>query len=747
MKSTFISPITYTSCKTNQSYRVVITTLLLFSFSLLSAQITNVRKWRKSEVDSLDHGLTLYDDKMYEQACPLFEGILKNHPKEEFIKYSFARCALYRSDKHEEAYLILTELYPKYNDINEMKFDIALAALFNLKFDEAEDYLAKFMANKRISIQDKRRADALKKNIEYARYYTANPTQAKINNLGPAINSPGDEYVPTITADDSLLIYTYNGENSIGGRQNEYLQPDPKGFFMEDLYYSVKQNGEFEKAHAIDSLNTNMPDAAISLSNDGRVLFMYQDLDDGHGDIYTSEFNGVNYTKPKKMKGINSYSWDGHCSLSPDGRTLYFSSERVGGFGGRDLYKAVMMPDSSWGNISNLGDSINTRFDEDAPFMHADGQSFFFSSKGRTSMGGYDIFRNNLNPADSTFGYSENLGCPINSTDDDIYFVLAANGNTGYYSSGRKGGVGLKDIYKVEPKFTNPVKAVQLVKGSVRDSIGAVDAVITIRNAENGNEIGSTQNIHGSGSFLVSLPVGHKYSLQFNAKNKATKELFVDLTSVQSYNESFVMMSLSSVTETPVMLAVAKGVEGRGNAALPVAETKTTEAVPLAANGATPAANSNTSVASGSGASPLPAVVAGAAVTGAVAKASGEGVAKDAFVPNTKFQEKTMLYVEKYGDISAPGLEFKVQFAALKSGKNYAYPELYKIGKVERLSSNDGYTRLTIGGTFKTLKAAFSMNKRVVKAGEKEAFVICFYKGKRITFEELEKQKIFVEKS
>jgi len=715
----------------------------VFCFFLLSAQITNVRKWRKTEVDSLDHALLLYDDKMYEQACPLFEGILKNHPKEEFVKYSFARCALYRSDKHEEAYLILTELYPKYNDINDLKFDIALAALFNLRFDEAEDYLAKFMATKRISLQDKRRADALMKNIEYARYYTANPTQAKINNLGTAINSAGDEYVPAITADDSLLIFTYNGESSIGGKQNEYLQADPWGFYMEDLYYSVKQNGEFQKAHAIDSLNTSMPDAAISLSNDGRVLFMYQDLDDGHGDIYASEFNGQNFTKPKKMKGLNSYSWDGHCSLAPDGRTLYFSSERVGGFGGRDLYKAEMLPDSSWGNISNLGDSINTRFDEDAPFMHSDGQSFFFSSKGRTSMGGYDIFRNNLNPADSTFGYSENLGCPINSTDDDIYFVLAASGTTGYYSSGRKGGVGLKDIYKVEPKFNNPVKAVQLVKGTVRDSSGAVDAIITIKNAGNGSEVGSARTTHGTGRFLVSLPLGLKYTLQFSALGKASRELVVDLSSATKYNESFVMMSLSSVTETPVVLAVSKDTESTGST-----PPSTTTPVVVATTSSSVGANTNTttSLASNTNSSPVPAVAVGAAVTGAVVKSSGESPVTEGFVPNTKYQEKTMRYVEKYGDISAPGLEFKVQFAALKSGKNYAYPELYKIGKVERLNSNDGYTRLTIGGTFKTLKSAFSINKRVVKAGEKEAFIICFYKGKRTTFEELEKQKLFVEK-
>jgi len=693
----------------------------------ISAQITNVRKWRKTEVDSLDHALFLYDEEMFEEACPLFEGILRNHPKEEFIKYSFARCALYQSDKHEEAYLILTELYPKYNDINEMKFDIARAAHYNLRFDEAEEYLAKFMANKRISLQDKRRADALKKNIEYARYFSAIPGPALIENLGSNINSSGNEYVPSITADDSLLVFTYTGEKSTGGRQNEYLQPDPKGFYMEDLYYSVKQNGAFQKAKTIDSLNTNLPDAAISLSNDGRVLYLYQDLDDGHGDIYFSEFNGINFSKPKKMPGLNSYSWDGHCSLSPDGRTLYFSSERVGGFGGRDLYKAELLADSTWGNITNLGDSINTRFDEDAPFMHADGQNFFFSSKGRSSSGGYDIFRNKLNPADSTFGHSENLGWPINSTDDDIYFVLAANGKTGYYSSARKGGFGLRDIYKVEPNFTNPITPLQLVKGSVRDSSGAVPALITIKNQNTGHTFGTARAIQGTGAFLISLPAGAKYSLEFSAKDNANKEVLVDLTDLQAYNQSVISVSLSPLPEAPLVLAVNNNPE--------TSNTPTLAATPIETM--VPAVT-NATITTGA------AIVPAAAVT--TAKTPVSTAPKDSFVPFTKYQEKTMTYVEKYGDISAPGLEFKVQFAALKSGKNYAYPELYKIGKVERLNSNDGFTRLTIGGSFKTLKSAFSINKRVVKAGEKEAFVICFYKGKRTTFEELEKQKIFVEK-
>lgn len=732
--------------------------LLGLSFGLsLCAQITNVRKWRKSQVDSLDFAMFLYDEKMYEEACPLFEGILKNHPKEEFIKYSFAKCALYRSDKHEEAYLILTELYPKYNDIPEMRYDIALGALYNLRFDEADQYVDKFLSSKRLSLQDKRKADALKKNIAYARYYTANPTDAQISNLGQAINSGGNEYVPAITADDSLLIFTYSGERSIGGRQNENLLPDPKGFYMEDLYFSEKHKGQFQTAKPIDSLNTNLPDAAISLSQDGRMLFLYQDLDDGHGDIYFSEFDGEKFAKPKKMKGLNSYSWDGHCSLAPDGRTLYFSSERVGGFGGRDLYRAELQADSTWGNISNLGDSINTRFDEDAPFMHADGQTLFFSSKGRTSMGGYDIFRVRLNPADSTFGYAENLGWPINSTDDDIYFVLAADGKTGYYSSGRKGGQGLKDLYQVEPRFSNPTGGLVLVKGVVSDSMGPVVAQINIRNLSNGTEFGSSASTKGNGKFLVSLPAGFRYNLSFIQGNRQ-KDLLVDASNAMAFEENLTNVDMRSAVRLAPIVASASAAtrptepiaSNTGNTATKSPDLSAAGSQTLSsASSKTPVAVGTSSVAANTAVpvkAAAPAAAAPAVATGAVAaKGASSAARKESFVPNTKYQEKSLRYAQKYGNISAPGLEFRVQFAALKSGKNYTYPELYKLGKVERLPSTDNYTRLTIGGSFKTLDAALEMNQKVVKAGHPEAFVIVFYKGKRSSFEALEKEKIFTD--
>ena len=174
------------------------------------------------------------------------------------------------------------------------------------------------------------------------------------------------------------------------------------------------------------------------------------------------------------------------------------------------------MPDSTWGNIVNLGDSINTIYDEDAPFIHPDGTTFHFSSKGRNSMGGYDVFRAVMT-ADSTFKKTENLGCPINSTDDDVYFVIAANNKHAYYSSGRAGGKGLKDIYMIEPAFTNKA-ALMLVKGTVKAGGAPVTANINVEITSKITccLIRSLISNSASGALpaSMSLPAGAAYNFQ-----------------------------------------------------------------------------------------------------------------------------------------------------------------------------------------------------------------------------------------
>lgn len=790
---------------------------LLFSYFVSTAQVMNVRKWRLTERDSLNKGMELFDEKLFLPALPIFDNLLKNHPNEEFLQYTYAKCALYRVDKHADAYKYLSDVYDKNKKTPDIQYDMALACHYNYKFDEALDYANQHL--KRVNAEGKKNAETLLRYIQNAKYYFAKPTPARILNLGENINSADDEYVPAIAADESKLIFTYAGAKSLGGRQAE-------GNYGEDIYMALNENGEFKAAQALDSLNTSGPDAAVSLSGDGQALFLYRDVGDSHGDLYLSVLVGGNFSKPAKLRGeVNSYSWDGHCSLSPDGRTLYFSSERTGGYGGRDIYKATLQADSTWGMVVNLGDSINTAEDEDAPFIHADGITLFYSSKGKTSMGGYDVFRAVMRPDDSTFKQVENLGYPINSPSDDIYFVLAANGKNGYYSSGKKDGFGLKDIYKVEASFGEFKPQVYLVKGKVKSDGNPVEAQVKVEMSSKNNRLYKTFRSNAqTGDYLVTLPPGVNYAITYAYQGKE-QTVNVDAVDLNGYSEKTqdinfttpvvavatkttvesavksasstavaittptvktepestpVVAVTTPATTTPVKEVVAAVVTPEPEpvkqepAKEPVKEPEPVvaakdpfakkEEVPVEKPAEPVVSETKTALGSTKLAIAEPKSMRGRSTgTNSAVDFTARPVtstplppelanetfnlpAKESFKPVNGPQIKSMRFAEKYNKASAPDVEFLVQVAAIKNDKNVILPNQGILGKIEKLDLNDGYIRIVVGGSFKTIGEALAHNKRVVGAGQKEGFIIVIYKGQRVTYEELEKAGVLKKK-
>lgn len=673
--------------------KVLSSLLFVLIVSSSVAQVTNTKKWRKTEKDTMQNALFLYDEGKYLMALPMYERLYAAHPKEEFIKYVYGKCCLYRSDKHEEALLLLTEVYNKNKKIEDIEYDLARAYHYNYKFDEAIVLLDKYLTNKKINNNLKSNAQQLKTYCENGKVFYASPTGAQILNSGGVLNTPDDEYVPVISADENLMIYTYRGVNSTGGLQNDMQQADPYGTYYEDVYQSVKENNEWTKPKPISSINTNSHDAAIALSVDGQSLFVYRDNGDDHGDIYLSKLINGDWTVPEKLKGeVNSYSWEGSCSMSADGKLLYFSSERGGGYGGKDLYRATLLPDSTWGNVINLGDSINTSLDDDAPFIHPDGITLFYSSKGKNSMGGYDLFQAKRNFKDSSFHSPVNLGYPINTTDDDIYYVLSASGDRGYYASGKKGGHGLKDIYSIYPGYVGVKPATYLVKGVIKTNVSPVEGKILVEITSNSADVkyGEFKSNVMNGNYLISLPSDAEFKLTYSYQNYAPKTLEINTIGITGYNEQIFDVNFD-VQDTAKPVAV---IEPKKD-------------------------------------------------TVVVTKPIEPKVIESSFIPNNPVQLQTQEYALKYGEISSDGLIFKVQIAAYRYPKNYKYAHLKGLGNVENLLLDDGITRITIGGDFKTLGEAFEHNKKVVKAGQTDAFVTAIYKGKRVYLEKLEELGLF----
>lgn len=679
--------------------KIILTASLFISFTFAYAQTTNTKKWRKTENDSMQNALLLYEEGNYLMALPIYEKLYTAHPGEEYLKYCYGKCALQRSDKHEVALQLLYDVYAKNPKVHDIEYDLARANHYNYKFDEALGLIAKVEANKRASSEAKTAAKQLKQYCINAKLFYANPTGAEIKNAGNILNSEYSEYTPVISADESRMVFTYKGKESMGGLQNDNQQPDANGVYYEDVFQSVKENGEWTAPKPVKAINTNSHDAPIALSVDGMHLFSYKDNGDDHGDIYMSTLVNEEWSAPQKLRGeVNSYSWEGSCSMTADGKQLYFSSERGGGFGGRDIYRATLLADSTWGNVVNLGDSINTALDDDAPFIHPDGVTLFYSSKGKNSMGDYDIFQARLNWLDSTFSSPVNLGYPINTPDGDRYYVLSANSERGYYASGKSGGYGLQDIYTVYPGFIGKKPSLFVVKGKTTLDAKPVEAKISVEvtsrdNRKFGEFVSNTSNGH----YLISLPAGAVFRLVYKYGSLPYKTTEINTANVDGYEEKVVDINFETAPDTARQAV----------AIAPVAKTE-----PLPEPTAKPVA-------------PLK---------------------KDNFVATKNIHEKTIKYAEQYGDVTAEGLIFKVQIAAYKYPKNYVYEHLKGLGNVDNFLL-DGITRITIGGNFPNLGSAWEHCKKVITAGQADAFVTVLYKGKRVYLEDLEKMGIFVAKS
>jgi outer membrane protein OmpA-like peptidoglycan-associated protein len=327
---------------------------------------------------------------------------------------------------------------------------IAQAYHYGEQFDDAVNFYNQY-TNKITKGGAKKADPKITKQIDlriaqcgYAKILMRIPKNVEIENLGKSVNTYYPDYGPAISADETKLIFTSKRNGGITNNK------DVTNEYFEDIYISYFNDGVWGKAKNVgDVINTAGHDATIGLSPDGKRLFIYKDT--RAGDIYFSDLQAdSSWSKPLPMGGnINSSYAETSVSISVDGNTLYFSSNREGGRGGFDIYTATKDKKGNWTSPKNLGEAINTEFDEESPFISTDGKTLFFSSRGHEGMGGYDIFKSTYDEKAKKWSKPQNIGYPINTVDDDIYYVLAADGINAYYSSIKDSGIGEKDIFKI----------------------------------------------------------------------------------------------------------------------------------------------------------------------------------------------------------------------------------------------------------------------------------------------------------
>ncbi len=337
-----------------------------------------------------------------------------------------------------------------------------------------------------------------------------------IKNLGPIVNSEYAEYAPLIPAEENFMIFTSRRKNPI------WQKTDPTGDYFEDIYISKKDSstGNWTTPIMLDTnINTATHDACTGLSADGEKLLLYRTSKDSKsGDIYESFYSDKKWSNPELLSSIvNSPEYlETSACYSPNGNIIFFSSNRPGGYGGKDLYLVRKLLNGKWGKPFNLGPAINTEYDEDAPFVHPLGNILYFSSEGHKNMGGFDIFKSTFDEK-GNFAEPENLGSPINTVDDDIFFVMNTGAFQGYLSSEREGGYGLQDIYSVSfPVATIPLNVYNI---HVVDESNSVikDVELKVINLENESTYGVYKANDRTGKILLISQKNKEYRIIIDA--------------------------------------------------------------------------------------------------------------------------------------------------------------------------------------------------------------------------------------
>ena len=459
------------------------------------------KKWYDSSTREAFNGQPKDALNSINQALRLDPNFIDAH-----IQWANLQYDLGDYNQAEAGFMRVVGMDPNYSE--NAFYNLGLIGFKLKNYDKAGDYFQMYLDSDPKSTRRKQKAV---KHLSRARVLakaTKNPVPFEPINLGPNINTPGDEYLPSLTADGQTLIYNVFRGNRINGDEN--------------FYTSKMVANEWQLGQPVNQVNTPYNEGAQSLSPNGRLLiFTACERKNGIGscDLYYSEYTCDGWSKVKILpQPISTTAWESQPSISADGNTIYFSSNRKGTLGGKDLWMSQRMPNGKWQEPINLGDQINTSSDEKAPFIHPDGQTLYFLSEGHPGMGGTDLFVARKE-ANGVWGKPTNLGYPINSTSDEGPLIVSTDGQTAYFSSMNafEGAQGKMDIYSFELYEAARPQPVTYTKAIVKDeeTNAPLVAAIEIIDLASGQTL-SKSTSDCEGEFLVTLPIGKNYMLNIN---------------------------------------------------------------------------------------------------------------------------------------------------------------------------------------------------------------------------------------
>lgn len=500
---------------------------------------------------ALSEAERFYGIKAYDQALPLFLEVIQAGEKDPMVHYKTGLCYQKTNNTNEQIKGIPLWEYALANGKNlpnTLPYDLGEVYL---KDENLQKAVACFTQYKEANKTDKAavaKADKALDITHTALALMSVPREIKVHNFGSIINTSLIEYNPVVSADESVMAFTALRPNSGKTRSGDK--------FIEEIYISYNHAGAWTEPKVI-SIASEYNVGTAGISPDGHKMLIFMGTTSDPGSLFQITKSGETWSKPTLINPVINHPkfLESTASITPDGKTVYFASDRTGGLGGLDIWKTQQQANGSWSSPVNLGPEINSKANEDAPFIHPDQKTLFFTSDGHNTMGGRDIFVTRL--VGNKWRAAENMGYPVNTTANDNYFTLIADGTRGYFSSDRKGGLGSQDIYYLDMPAESANIPLTMIKGKILNAETGKPMptkIYLVDNQTNKKLDFVYDPDPETGNYLVILPPAKNYDMVIESEGFLPYTLNINVPNQDYFYELYQMINLRTIKQFDIVV-------------------------------------------------------------------------------------------------------------------------------------------------------------------------------------------------
>jgi outer membrane protein OmpA-like peptidoglycan-associated protein/Tol biopolymer transport system component/Tfp pilus assembly protein PilF len=482
--------------------------IFLLSPSIMSQMVTR-ENLTKKENTLLEKAIKESKRKDYDKSIKSFKKLLKAQP--DFMEGRMRLATVFLNirdlEKAEKMIEAVVNQVPDFDP--EVYYTLAQVKNQMKKYEEAGKNYDIYIQKTDPETSKVKKAIKIRDDMYFIHHARQNPRPFEPQNPGDVINTDMSEYFPWLSTDGTQLFFT------------RYVKTPEQFIGQEDIFVAHKDSLTWGRAEPLTDINTRINEGAFSLSADGKFLvFTVCDKWDSNGgcDLYSSALTNGKWSDVANMgKAVNTAAWDAQPTVSADGRTMIFSSNRLGTLGGSDLWMTYRDQNNSWTIPQNMGAVINSRGNDESPFLHPDGRTLYFRSDGRTGMGGFDIYYTRFTDSTQTWSEPQNLGFPVNTEGDEGALTVSLDGKMAWYATDMNHETGVKqknlDIYHFELPDEARSIPTTFVKGTVRDAKTQkpLTATVIVKDLSTEDTLYTWQS-DVNGNFISPVPSGKNYA-------------------------------------------------------------------------------------------------------------------------------------------------------------------------------------------------------------------------------------------